>query len=157
MSAIHEVRIRVGDENELKILQVVLDKVDSKARERQASAAAEWIETRDHHDAVIYATTWTEPMRRPGNADEAKQMGEVEYTMDLLRHKGNLKGIVHDRDFFKDPVAHATWLEPEGGTPSRRFDYLFLGGSITNSNPELLGPMPDLTDHIPLILEIDLP
>jgi len=157
MSVVHEARIRVGEGKELKLLQVVLDKDDSRARERQASAAAEWIEGRDHHDAVVYATTWTEPVRRPKNPEEAKQMGEAEYTMDLLRHKGILKGNVQDREFFQAPAAHATWLGAEEVVPSRRFDYLFLGSSINISTPKLLEPMPDLSDHVPLVLELDLP
>ncbi|MFH1529636.1 MAG: endonuclease/exonuclease/phosphatase family protein [Pseudomonadota bacterium] len=157
IAVVHEARIRVGDEKELKILQVVLDQVDSRARERQASAAAEWIETRDFHDAVVYATTWTEPAQRPKNPEEAKQMGEMEYTMDLLRHKGSLKEVVQDRDFFQDPAAHATWLGAEGAAPIRRFDYLLTGGSINTSTPKLLEPMPDLSDHVPLLLGLDLP
>ena len=154
---VHEARIRVGDEKELKILQVLLDREDPRARERQASKAAEWIESRDHHDAVVYATTWAEPVKRPKNAEEAKQQGEVEYTMDLLRHKGSLKGQVTDQEFFEDPAAQGTWLGAEGATPQRCFDYLFLGGSINTSEPKLLPPMPALTDHIPLLLELDLP
>lgn len=154
---VHEARVRVGEGKELKILQVILDRNDPKARERQASAAAEWIETRDHHDAVIYATTWSEPMRRPKNPEEAQQMGDVEYTMDLLRHKGSLKGQVPDQEFFKDPAAHGTWLGPEGATPVRRFDYLLLGGGVNEATPKPLPPMPELSDHVPLLLEIDLP
>jgi endonuclease/exonuclease/phosphatase family metal-dependent hydrolase len=153
----HEVRVRVGDERVLKVLQVVLDRKDPRARERQASAAAQWIETRDHHDAVIFATTWAEPVRRPKNQQEAKQIGDVEYTMDLLRYKGSLKCQVSDQDFFNDPAPYTTWLGTEGTTPTRWYDHLLLGGSINNSTPELLPPMPELSDHVPLLLKLDLP
>jgi len=154
---VHEARIRVGDDKELKILQVVLDRVHPRARERQAGAAADWIETRDHHDAVIYATTWAEPMPRPKSPEEARQLGEFEYTMDLLRHKGKLKAVVKDRDFFKDTAAWATWLGAEGETPLRRYDHLLLGAGISKASPTLLPPLPKLSDHVPLLLELDLP
>jgi endonuclease/exonuclease/phosphatase family metal-dependent hydrolase len=156
-SIVHEARVRVGDGKVLKIMQVLLDRDDPKARERQASKAAEWIETRDFHDAVVYATTWAEPMKRPKNPEEAQQMSTAEYTMDLLRHKGSLKSHVSDQEFFKDPAAFGTWLGPEGATPVRCYDYLFLGGSINVSKPKLLPPMPELSDHVPLLLELDLP
>lgn len=157
IGAAHEARIRVGEDLDLKIIQIVLDQADPRARERQASAAAEWIASRDHHDAVVYATTWAEPARRPRDAEEAEQMGGIEYTMDLLRHKGNLQGVVEDRDFFRDPVPHRTWLGTEGADPLARFDHVFFGASILKKEPKLLPPMPELSDHVPLLVELDLP
>ena len=157
MAIVHEVRIRATEERDLKILQVVLDRDDPKARERQAGAAAEWMANRDHYDSVVYATTWAEPFRRPASPEEAERLGKVEYTMDLLRHKNVLKDAVDDRAFFKDPASYATWLGGEDATPTRRFDYLLLGASINVAKPELLDPVPELSDHVPLLLEFDLP
>jgi len=154
---VHEARLRVGEDRELKLLQVVLDRADPSARERQAGAAADWIDGRDHHDAVIYATTWAEPVRRPKNPEEARQLGEIEYTMDLLRHKGKIRSVVKDRDYFKDPAAWATWLGADGEEPQRRYDHLLLGATISVATPALLPPQPELSDHVPLLLELDLP
>jgi endonuclease/exonuclease/phosphatase family metal-dependent hydrolase len=156
ISYVHEARISIGDGRLLKLLHVRLDEWDASARHEQAADAARWIDDRDYSDSVVFVSAYTEPPKRPKNAIEAAEFGEIEYTVDILRFRRHLKDLVSDLDFKEAPDAFRNVLD-KAGVPVAFFDRVMVGPQVRDAKLETLKEAAGFSNHLPLVLDFQIP
>lgn len=156
ISYIYEARIKVDEARLLKLIHVRLDELSPEARQGQAYEAAVWIDRRDYHDSVAFVSAYTEPPVRPKTREEALSQKDVEYTIDLLRHRRHMIDVVPDYEFFNNKEK---WLNVLGkdGKPAYFWDRVMVGPSIKEPRLQILQDKYGTSDHLPLVMEFLLP